>query len=331
MPIAVDVMGGDLYPKNPVLGAVTASLEKNIDVVLVGDESAIKKELDQVKHNASKIEIVPASQIIAMDEAVASAMRTKKDSSMRVCYNLHKKGIVDGVVSAGSSGAMLAIGRFVLKTIPGIDRPCISALMPTIKGKVLLADAGANMDCTPEQLFQFAVLGGLYMKYIHSVENPKIGLLNIGSEEGKGDELSRETYRLLKDSSLNFIGNIEGKEFFNGDVDVVVTDGFAGNVLLKSVQGAASYVGRALKEEVAKSTMSKLGAVLMGKAFKGLKKRTDYAEYGGAPLLGLKGNGIVCHGTSNPEALAYGINFAHWAAKSDLVKKIEEKISEQIF
>ncbi|PCI27109.1 MAG: phosphate--acyl-ACP acyltransferase [SAR324 cluster bacterium] len=329
MAIAVDVMGGDLYPQNPIHGAIKAVNEKNIDVVLVGDESCIKKELDRHSFDSKKVEIVHATQVIAMDEPIASAMRSKRDSSMRVCFNLHKKKEVSGVVSAGSSGAMLAIGRFVLKTIPGIDRPCISALLPSIKDKkVLLVDAGANMDCSPQNLFQFAILGDVYMRHILSVENPAIGLLNIGSEEGKGDERSKHAYSLLKDSSLNFTGNIEGKDFFKGNSDVVVTDGFAGNVLLKSVQGAASYIKAVLEEEIKRSKRSLLGALLMKPAFRGLKKRSDYAEFGGAPLLGLRGNAIVCHGGSNPEALLFGINFAHWAAEAHLVERMEEKILE---
>lgn len=329
MTIAVDAMGGDLFPGNPVLGALKAVNEKNINIILVGDEKVIKRELEGCRYNAGKVEIVHASQFVGMDEPVRSAMRSKRDSSMRVCYNLHKKGDAKGVVSAGNSGAMLAIGKFVLRTIPGIDRPCISALLPSIKQKkVLLVDAGANMDCTPENLFQFAILGDVYMQHIHTVKNPRIGLLNIGAEEGKGDERSREAYKLLKESSMNFVGNIEGKEFFDGDLDIVVTDGFSGNVLLKSVQGAAKFVTRALKQEIEQSFSSKIGALMMKKAFDGLKKRTDYAEFGGAPLLGLKGNSIVCHGGSNPEALLFGINFANWAAEARLVERMEEKILE---
>ena len=328
MPIAIDVMGGDHYPQNPVLGAVKAVTEKGISVVLVGDEALIKNELQGLRYDASKVEIHHTTQVVEMNESIVGAMKTKKDSSMRVCYDLHKSNHVQGVVSAGSSGAMLAIGRFVLKTIPGIDRPCISALLPSIKEKTLLVDAGANMDCTPNHLFQFAILGSLYMQYIHERKNPKIGLLNIGGEEGKGDDLTKAAYEILKKSSLNFVGNVEGKQFFDGHLDVVVCDGFSGNVLLKSVQGAAKYVGSVLKEEIKKSPLSMLGAVMMKNAFKGLKKRSDYAEFGGAPLLGLRGNGIVCHGSSNPQALLFGINFAQWAADAHLVQRMEEKIEE---
>ena len=329
MTIAIDAMGGDLFPKNPVLGAVKAVTEKNIGVILVGDEAAIKRELEGCRYNTRKIEIIHASQVVEMDEPIATAMRSKRDSSMRVCYKLHKNGDATGIVSAGNSGAMLAIGRFMLKTIPGIDRPCISALLPSLKQKkVLLVDSGANMDSTPGNLLQFAILGDVYMQHIHSVKNPKVGLLNVGSEEGKGDELTKAAYKLLKSTKMNFVGNIEGKEFFDGDLDIVVTDGFAGNVLLKSVQGAASFVTKALKQEIEKSFFSKIGAIFMKRAFDGLRKRTDYAEFGGAPLLGLRGNGIVCHGGSNPDALLFGINFANWAAKTRLVERMEEKILE---
>ncbi len=328
MPIAVDVMGGDYFPRNPVLGALKAINEWGISVVLVGNESLIKKELEGKRFDAGKLEIQQASQVIEMGENPVTAMKSKKDSSMRVCYNLHKENRVQGVVSAGSSGAMLALGRFVLKTLPGIDRPAISALLPSVQDKVLLVDAGANMNCTATNLVQFAVMGSLYMEFIHHRNSPKVGLLNIGSEEGKGDELSKATFNLLKQTPLNFIGNVEGKQFFEGNFDVVVCDGFSGNVLLKSVQGAASYVGSVLKEEIKKSPLSTFGALLMSKAFKGLKKRSDYAEFGGAPLLGLRGNGIVCHGSSNPDALAFGIHFAQWAMEARLVERMEEKILE---
>jgi glycerol-3-phosphate acyltransferase PlsX len=326
MAIAIDVMGGDIFPQNPIEGAIKAVNEKNIDVVLVGDERVIKNCLEKYSYNPRKIRIVHASQVIAMDESIASALRSKRDSSMRVCFNLHKKNEVSGVVSAGSSGAMLAIGRFVLKTIKGIDRPCISALIPSIKEKVLLIDAGANTDCTPEILLQFGLLGEVYMKQIHSIKAPKIGLLNIGSEEGKGDELTKHAYELLKKSPLNFMGNIEGKDFFKGEFDVVVTDGFAGNIFLKSIQGAALFIQAILTEETKKSLRSSLGALLMKPAFRGLKKRSDYANFGGAPLLGLRGNAVVCHGSSSPDALFFGINFAQWAAEANLTERMEEEV-----
>ncbi len=328
MPIAIDVMGGDSFPQNPVTGAIQAVNDKNIDVFLVGSEPVIKQELEKHKFDARKVEIINTTEVITMDDPVVSALRTKKDSSMRVCFDLHKKGLVDGVVSAGNSGAMLAIGRFVLKMIPGIDRPCISALLPSTNRKVLLLDAGANIDCAPETLLQFAILGSVYMEHIHSIKNPRIGLLNIGSEESKGDERSRLTYQLLKNCPLNFVGNVEGKEFFQGEIDVVVTDGFAGNILLKSVQGAADFVKEILKEEIKDSLLTRIVALYFKPAILRLKKRTDYAEFGGAPLLGLKGNSIVCHGGSNSRALAFGISFADWAAKAQLEKRMEEKILE---
>ena len=325
MAIAIDAMGGDFSPKNPILGAVKAVNEYGLDVVLVGDEHCVKTILDGHRVDNRKIEIVHASQTVAMDETIASALRTKKDSSLRVCFDLHKKGEVDGVVSAGHSGAMMAIGRYVLKMIPGIHRPCISAILPSLNEKVLLVDAGANTECGPNHLFQFAVLGFVYMKHFHGLESPRIGLLNIGSEEGKGDERTRKTYDLLKQTSLNFIGNIEGKEFFNGHVDVVVTDGFAGNILLKSVQAAASFVTQVFEQEIEQSLLMKLGAFLMTPVFRRWKSSIDYAKYGGAPLLGLRGNGVVCHGRSNPDALLNGIKFAQWAADNQLVQLMEEK------
>lgn len=327
MPIAIDAMGGDFAPRNPVRAAIKAVNEDGIDAVLVGDEAAIKQELDKGgKYDARKIEIHHTTQVVEMDESAVVALKRKKDSSMRVAYNLHKEGRVGGVVSAGHSGAMLSFGHFVLRPIKGIDRPCISALLPSMKGRVLLLDAGANLECESKHLIQFALLGSVYMRYIHSVNSPRISLLNVGSEEGKGHDLVKRTYEALQNSSLNFVGNVEGKNFFLGEVDVVVTDGFSGNVLLKSVQGAANFVTHVLREEVEKSFISKLGAALMNQTFKKMKKRINYAEYGGAPLLGLKGVGIVCHGNSNPEAIQSGIRFAKWAEDVSLVTKMEEYI-----
>ena len=325
MTVALDAMGGDYSPQNPVKSAAEMSRE-GIDIVLVGDESVIKNELDNLNFNAKKIEIVHAPEVVEMGENPLMALKNKKKSSIRVAYDLHKSGDVHSVVSAGNSGAMLAIGKFVLKTVKGVDRPCISALLPSLKDKVLLLDAGANMDCKPSHLLQFALLGDVYTEHIFGKKNPRVGLLNIGSEEGKGDELTKEAYNLLKDSPLNFIGNVEGKEFFNGDVDIVVTDGFAGNVLLKSVQGAANFLKQLLREEISNSLLSKIGTLFMLQSYKAVKKRTDYAEYGGAPLLGLKGNGIVCHGSSNPAALNFGVKFAQWASETEVVKKMEEKL-----
>ncbi|MGK0289969.1 MAG: glycerol-3-phosphate acyltransferase PlsX [bacterium] len=331
MTIALDVMGGDFAPQHPIQGAISALKELSLKkIVLVGDEAEIKKELNRYEFDASKIEIVHATQVVEMNESVVDALRIKKDSSMRVAYNLHKSGDVDGVISAGNSAAMLAIGKFVLKTIKGIDRPCISAFLPTIKprGRVLLVDAGANMDCSPKHLLQFAFLGDVYAEYIHSIPHPRIGLLNVGAEEGKGNELVKETYHLLKKSSLNFIGNIEGKEFFYGDVDVVVTDGFSGNVLLKSAQGASKLITTILKEEINKSFFAKAGSTLLSRSLHRLKERTYYAGFNGAPLLGLRGVGVVCHGNSSPEAIQHGIQFCEWASQANMAQRVEEKILE---
>ncbi|MFH2131521.1 MAG: phosphate acyltransferase PlsX [bacterium] len=326
MTIAIDAMGGDTYPGNPVQGAVNAANELRIHVLLVGDETVIKTELNRHRWDRSRIDIVHASQIIEMGEPVASAMRAKKDASMRVCYDLHKNGVVNGVVSAGNSGAMLAVGRFVLKMIPGISRPCISAILPSMGGKVLLVDAGANIDCTPEQLRQFAVLGHIYMSDLHAIPSPRIGLLNVGSEEGKGDERRKKTFDLLKETPLNFIGNVEGEDFFSGDVDIVVTDGFAGNILLKSVQAAASFTVKLATQEINRSLWARFGSLLLRSSFKKLKKQISYAELGGAPLIGLRGNGIVCHGKSSPDAIEHGIRLAQKAADERWTERLSEGI-----
>ncbi|OGG93311.1 MAG: hypothetical protein A2508_08085 [Candidatus Lambdaproteobacteria bacterium RIFOXYD12_FULL_49_8] len=326
MAIALDAMGGDYYPQVPVAAALLA-VKEGLEVILVGDQEQIKTELQGKRYNAAKLHIHHASEVVEMDEPIVTAMRQKRDSSMRVCYTLHRDKLAGGVVSAGSSGAMLAIGKFVLKMIEGVDRPAISALLPSLKEKLLLVDAGANMDCDPEHLMQFALMGEIYMRVIHSIDKPRVGLLNIGGEEGKGDELSKTAYYLIQDLPINFVGNIEGKEFFNGDVDVVVCDGFAGNVLLKSVQGAAKYMMSTIKEEVKKSPMAMLGAVLMKPAFNQVKARSDYQNFGGAPLLGLKGVGVVCHGSSNPEAIAFGVRFAQWADEARLTERMTEALA----
>lgn len=326
MPIALDAMGGDYYPRVPVEAALLAAAE-GTSVVLVGDEAALKKELEGKRYDATKLDIHHASEVIEMHEPIVKAMRTKKDASMRVCYDLHKKGEVSGVVSAGSSGAMLAIGKFVLKTLPGVDRPCISALMPSLKEKLLLVDAGANMDCTPAHLVQFAALGEIYMRIIHKIPSPRVALLNIGSEEGKGDELTKKAFELIKQLPLNFIGNLEGKEFFDGNADVVVCDGFSGNVLLKSVQGAAKYMMGVLKEEIKKSKRSMIGAAMMRPAFSRLKARSAYQNFGGAPLLGLNGVGVVCHGSSDAQAVHFGLQFAQWAAEAKLVDQMGDSLN----
>jgi len=328
MTIAVDAMGGDAFPENPVQGAVKAASELKTRVLLVGDEPALKKVLDKHRFNSSMVDIVHASQIIGMNEPVASALRTKKDASLRVCYDLHKEGSADGIVSAGNSGAMLAIGRFVMKMIPGINRPSISAILPSLGGKVLLVDAGANIDCTPEQLCQFAILGHIYMSDFHAVPSPRIGLLNVGSEEGKGDDRRKKTFDLLKQTPLNFIGNVEGEDFFSGGVDIVVTDGFAGNILLKSVQAAASFTVKLITEEVRRSLLARFGSLWLRTPYKRLKKRINYAEFGGAPLIGLKGNVIVCHGKSNPNAIAFGIGLAQKAADERWAERISARVMD---
>jgi phosphate acyltransferase len=327
MAIAVDAMGGDVSPRNPVLGAVKAARDRKIDVLLVGDETAIRNELSRCDEDTDRIEIVPAAQAISMDESVAAALRTKRQSSLRICFDLHRQGAAEGVVSAGNSGAVLAIGRHVLKMLPGINRPCISAMLPSLGGKVLLIDAGANTDCTPRQLLQFAVLGHLYLSEFHGVSAPRIGLLNVGTEEGKGDDRRRRTYDQLKASPLCFVGNIEGESIFNGDIDIILTDGFAGNILLKSVQAAAGYLMMVLKQEIDRPVLPNTETSFLSAILDRIGRRTDYAEFGGAPLLGIRGNAIVCHGKSNPEAISFGIGLAQWAAREGLAERLQQKIA----
>lgn len=326
MTIAIDVMGGDFAPKIPVVAAINYTQQEKRKVILVGDKPAIQRELDQLTFDPTKVDIAHAEQQILMTESVLDAMRGKRKSSMRIAYDLHKTGEAQAVVSAGHSGAMLALGKFVLKTIQGIERPCIGAILPSNQGHVLLADAGANLGCTAEQLLQFAILCDVYINALFKTEHPRIGLLNIGKESNKGDEVLQHAYQLLEASSLNFKGNIEGKEFFDHEVDAVVADGFAGNILLKSVQGAAKFIKTMLKNEINSSWAARGGALLMSGAFNRLRKRIDYEAYNGALLLGLKGVSVVCHGSSNVLAMNHAYNFAHKTAEAGIGPRVEEKV-----
>ncbi|MBL0691530.1 MAG: phosphate acyltransferase PlsX [SAR324 cluster bacterium] len=322
MVIALDAMGGDFAPLVPIKAAIKAK-QSGVDVILVGNEKSITKHLLKEGVSTTMFKVVNADEVISMQEVIG-AKTLKKNSSLRVCYELKKKGAASAVVSAGHSGAMLALGKMILKTINLIDRPCIGALMPSKKGHVLLADAGANIDCSADNLFQFGILAKIYLECVHNVNDPKLGLLNIGKEKSKGPAAIRDAYSLFEKSDINFLGNIEGKEFFLGDHDIVICDGFAGNILLKSTQGAEAFISYLVKEQIGKSWLNKLGALLLSGMFKGIKDHTNYAKYGGAPLLGLNGVAMVCHGNSNVEAIFSAIKIADWSIKNDFIKRIIE-------
>ncbi|HEX8953255.1 MAG TPA: phosphate acyltransferase PlsX, partial [Polyangia bacterium] len=295
--VAVDAMGGDHAPAPEVEGAVAAVRERIARVVLVGDEARVKAEL--ARHDAAGLDgltVRHASEVIRMEDHPAVAAKGKKDSSMRVAFDLAKERAVDAVVSAGNSGAMLACGLFVMRRLPGVERPGIVTTFPTVNGVCALIDMGANVECRPETLAQFAVLGAVYARLLHGKPRPKVGLLSNGEEQIKGTELTRGAYKLLSatlDKDFEFIGYVEGRDIFSGDVDVVVTDGFTGNVVLKTSEGAAAAISAIIKREILATTMGKLGALFLRGTFKRLKRTLDVDEHGGAPLIGVDGIAVL--------------------------------------
>jgi len=328
MKVAVDAMGGDNAPAIEVEGAVAACREFGIPITLVGDRSRLEEEL--AKHNCTglDIDILHATEVVGMHDSASDAVRRKKNSSVRLAFDLVKDGKACAALSAGNSGATMAAGMFVLKRIKGIDRPAIAQVFPTLKGKTLVLDIGGTVDCKPIHLAQFAIMGEVYVRYVMGIANPVVGLLSNGEEDSKGNELTRDTNALLRKTSLNYAGYIEGRDIFKGHIDVVVCDGFVGNVVLKLSEGLADAAGRMLKQEILKSWISKLGYLFVRGAFSRFKKIVDYAEYGGAPLLGINGVGMICHGGSNVKAIKNAIRFAHNYAKSGVAEHVAEKLTE---
>jgi glycerol-3-phosphate acyltransferase PlsX len=328
MRVAVDAMGGDNAPVVEVEGAVAACREFGIPVTLVGDRERLEVELAKHAVNDLDIDIVHASEVVGMHDSASDAVRKKKNSSVRLAFELVRDEKACAAVSAGNSGATMAVGMFVLKRISGIDRPAIASIFPTLKGSTLVLDVGGNVDCKPVHLAQFAIMGEVYARYVMGIANPAVGLLSNGEEDSKGNELTRETHAILKNTSLNYAGYIEGRDIFKGTVEVVVCDGFVGNVVLKLSEGLSDAAGRMLKAEIVKSWISKLGYLFVKGAFNRFKKIVDYAEYGGAPLLGINGVGMICHGGSNVKAIKNAIRFAHEYARSGVTEHVVEKLSE---
>ena len=311
MKIALDAMGGDYAPAVTVEGALEAVSEiQGLSVVLVGNEVELANELRGKNFSVSSIHIKHASQVVDMDEAPLTALRRKKDSSIKVAIELVKSGEADAMVSAGNSGVVMATALFLLGKLPGVERPAIAAVMPTLKGCFILIDAGANVDCRATHLLQFAIMGEAYAKSIFNVGSPKIGLLGIGKEDAKGNELTKEAFKLIKDSGLNFIGNIDGKDIFLGDADVVVSDGFVGNIALKISEGLAEAMTKMLKREISEKSTGRIGYLFLKNALKSFKKKTDYSEYGGAPLLGISKPCIISHGRSTAKAIKNALKLA---------------------
>jgi phosphate acyltransferase len=327
--IALDAMGGDHAPDEIIKGALLAAREYPVDILLVGKQEILAQKLKAFGDgSASRIEIVDAREVVEMEDTALAPIRKKRNSSIRVCANLVKEGRAAAMVSAGHTGAAMTSAYMVLGTIEGVSRPALAAILPNAKDHTVLLDVGANVDSKPAYLREFAVMGHFYAQMVLGMDEPRVGLLSIGEEEGKGNELTKETFRVLKETGLNFIGNAEGRDVFNGNCDVVVCDGFTGNVVLKAGEALGEMVSRSLRAEVTKSVIRKAGALILKRAFDDLKKKMDYSEYGGAPLLGVNGGCIVCHGRSNAKAIKNAIRVARDFAVNEVDSKIRDKIND---
>ena len=326
--IALDAMGGDNAPRAEVEGAVLAARELDVRVGLVGIEATVRQELARHRAKGLPIDVANATEVIAMTDSPSQAFRRKKDSSVHVAARLVREGKADGLVSAGNTGAVMTTVRFILGTLAAVDRPALAAPFPTSKGTVtVIIDVGANVDSKPEQIEQFAVMGEIYYRAIFGTKRPRVALLSIGEEEMKGNELTREAANLLKQTTLNFTGNVEGRDVFNGDVDVIVCDGFIGNVALKISEGVVLHITGLLKTALTSSLSAKAGYVLARKAFKDFRKKIDYSEYGGAPLLGVRGTAVIGHGSSNPNAIKNAIRVAAELCRSKVNEKIDRELA----
>jgi glycerol-3-phosphate acyltransferase PlsX len=324
--IALDAMGGDHAPREIVAGALLAAREYPVHILLVGREDDVRRELGSGV--PSNIEVVHAPEVVDMDDTAIAPLRRKRNSSIRICANLVAEGRADAFVSAGNTGATWTSARMVMGMIEGVSRPALAAIVPSQKGHTLLLDVGANVDAKPNHLREFAVMGHFYAQMVFGIDAPRVGLLSIGEEEGKGNELTKETFRVMKETGLNFIGNAEGRDVYNGNADVVVCDGFIGNVVLKASEALGEFVSKTLRAEMTRSLPRKVGALLAKSAFDDLKKRMDYSEYGGAPLLGVKGGCIVCHGRSNAKAIKNAIRVARGFALNRIDEKIQAKVTD---
>lgn len=324
--IAIDVMSGDNAPAEIIKGCIEASKQTKHHLVLVGDETIVRQELNKYTYPSEQITIVDAKEIITMEDVPVQAIRQKKNSSMVVGLNLVKSKQADALVSAGNTGALLAGGTLIVGRIKGIERPALATPIPTDKGYSLLVDCGANADAKPSYLMQFAHMGTIYMKYVMGIESPSVGLINIGTEEEKGNTIAKETHALLKQSNLNFIGNIEAREIPAGKSDILVCDGFVGNIVLKHMEGFGMWIFKLLKDEFTKTWIRKIGAMLLKPALKSLKNRFDYSEQGGAPLLGLNRLVVKTHGNAKAKEIQYTILQAIKFVEQEVVEKISENI-----
>ena len=321
-------MGGDFAPASVVEGVVLALREYGIAPILVGREEELVRELAKHGSSPDEIEVVHASETIGMGESPSLALRKKKDCSIRVALRLVKDERAGGVISAGSTGAVMVASKIVLGAVEGVDRPAIAAVLPTQKGRMVLLDVGANVDCKPHHFMQFAVMGDLYARIVLGVARPRIGLLSIGEEDTKGTETTKEVLRVLSGTHLNFVGNVEGSHVYSGDVDVIVTDGFSGNISLKVTESIVSSLDLMVRREVSKSLRAKIGAWLMLPALREIKRKTNYEEIGGAPLLGARGCVIICHGRSSPKAIKNAMRVARELVANRVTDHIHDGIRE---
>src|SRR5215468_8023628 len=326
--IAVDAMGGDHAPRPEVEGSVLAARELGVRVLLVGQASVVKSELAKHDWRGLPLEVVAAGEVITMNDHPAQAFRRKKDSSVHVAARLVREAKAHGLVSAGNTGAVMTVSRFLLGTLESVDRVALAAPFPNAKAGVsVLLDVGANVDSKPEHLVQFAVMGEMYYRATFGHRRPRVGLLSIGEEETKGNELTREVHERLKRAHLHYVGNVEGGDLFSGEVDVIVSDGFVGNIALKICEGLAFQIFGLLRKSINSSLLSQVGGMLSKGAFKALRKTIDYTEYGGAPLLGVRGVCVIGHGRSNAMAVKNAIRVAAGLARARMNEKIEEELS----
>jgi glycerol-3-phosphate acyltransferase PlsX len=328
MPIAVDAMGGDFAPQCAVEGAVSAAIEDGAEVLLVGDRDKLEAELARLGKKSRRIEVVHAEEVVGMDEPAITPIRKKRRSSIRICAELVKEGRAQAMVTAGNTGAAMISAKMVIGTVAGVDRPALAAVLPNVQGRTVLLDVGANIDTKALHLREFAVMGHFYAQEVLGTPSPRVGLMSIGEEEGKGTDLTREVFKVLKNTGLNFVGNVEGRDVFNGSVDVIVCDGFVGNVILKSAEALAEMVGKMLREEIERHARTKIGYLFAKPAFDAFRKRTDYSEFGAAPLLGVNGGCFIGHGRSNAKAIQNAIRRASEFTAARVDQKIRDKIAE---
>lgn len=321
-------MGGDNAPQAIVAGAVLAAKSIDCRIVLVGDQNLLREELAKHKDAPKSISIHHAGSFVRMDESAAIAIRKKKDASVAICADMAKEGLVDAIVTAGHTGAAVVATTLKLRLLEGIERPGIGILFPTLGTPTFLIDVGANIDTKPIHLYQYALMGDVYFRYIMKKNRPSVGILNIGEEETKGTDYVKEAHQLLNKSRLHFLGNVEGRDIFNGTVDIVICDGFVGNVVLKVAESIADVVGKLLKDQLKKNPMTMLGALLAKPAFDALRREVDYSEYGGAPLLGINGNCIISHGSSDARAIKNAIRVATEFVQHEINQHILEAMRD---